>query len=223
MSPEPTKGGTALQQRIMLANAHSASLAYDRATGFRDPGALRPTGGPARPADALLRSLTPNGRGLVRTNAIREFHEAYINTGIQNPPTYAPPASPVTPVEAATFDAFVRRRRTLYACVLPGEIVREAVTNAAQGLLDPVVQLGIKHLIVDEFQDLNPVDVQFVHDLIGAGALAFVCGDDDQSIYSFRHGSPQGMQSFPTHYTGCPTQSGEGHSMRLRNEALVGT
>ena len=144
-----------------------------------------------------------NGGGLRRTKQIRQFHEAYINTGIHNPPTYVPPTSPVTAAEAATFDAFVRRRRAVYACVLPGEIVREAVTNAAQGLLNPVALLGIKHLIVDEFQDLNPIDVQFVHDLIAGGALAFACGDDDQSIYSFRHGSPQGMQAFPTHYASC--------------------
>ncbi len=144
-----------------------------------------------------------HGGGLRRTREIREFHEALISTGIPNPPNYVPPTSPVTAAEASAFDAFVRRRRQVYACVLPGEIVREAVTHTAAGLLDPVSLLTVTHLIVDEFQDLNPVDIQFVDDLIAGGAIAFVCGDDDQSIYSFRHGSPKGMQDFPNTYSSC--------------------
>jgi len=143
-----------------------------------------------------------HGGGLTRTRQVREFHEALISTGVPNPPHYVPPGSPITAAEATAFEAFVQRRRQLYACVLPGEIVREAVSHTATGLLDPATLLTVKHLIVDEFQDLNPVDVQFVHDLIAGGALGFVCGDDDQSIYSFRHGSPKGMQDFLTVHPG---------------------
>lgn len=148
-----------------------------------------------------------HGGGLKRTRQIREFHEALISTGVPNPPHYVPPTSPITAAEATAFDAFVRRRRQLFACVLPGEIVREAVTHTAAGLLDPVSLLNITHLIVDEFQDLNPVDIQFVDDVIAGGAIAFVCGDDDQSIYSFRHGSPKGMQDFPITYSGCASHT----------------
>jgi superfamily I DNA/RNA helicase len=144
-----------------------------------------------------------NGGGLTRTRQIREFHEALISTGVPNPPNYLQPTSPIIGAEAAAFEGFVRRRRQVYACVLPGEIVREAVTHTATGLLDSVSLLAMIHLIVDEFQDLNPVDIQFVDDLISGGAIAFVCGDDDQSIYSFRHGSPKGMQDFPTTHGGC--------------------
>ena len=143
------------------------------------------------------------GGGLRRTRQIREFHEALISTGVPNPPNYVAPSSPITAAEASAFDSFVQRRRQVYACVLPGEIVREAVTHTAAGVLDPVSLLTVTHLIVDEFQDLNPIDIQFVDDLIAGGAIAFVCGDDDQSIYSFRHGSPKGMQDFPTTYGSC--------------------
>ncbi len=147
------------------------------------------------------------GGGLKRTRQIREFHEALISTGVPNPPNYLPPSSAITPAEARSFESFVQRRRQVYACVLPGEIVREAVTHTATGLLDPVSLLSVTHLIVDEFQDLNPVDIQFVDDLIAGGATAFVCGDDDQSIYSFRHGSPKGMQDFPATYVSCASHT----------------
>jgi DNA helicase-2/ATP-dependent DNA helicase PcrA len=58
----------------------------------------------------------------------------------------------------------------------------------------------IDHLIVDEFQDLNAADQQFVEQLSAGGAALFVAGDDDQSIYSFRHADPSGIINFQTRY-----------------------
>ncbi|MGE5573905.1 MAG: UvrD-helicase domain-containing protein [Bacteroidota bacterium] len=42
------------------------------------------------------------------------------------------------------------------------------------------------HLLVDEFQDVNPVQYQLVKALAGDGANLFVIGDPDQAIYGFR-------------------------------------
>jgi DNA helicase-2/ATP-dependent DNA helicase PcrA len=64
------------------------------------------------------------------------------------------------------------------------------------GTLDPVDLLNIEHLIVDEFQDLNPMDLRFVYGLEEAGMTLFVAGDDDQSLYSFRYANPEGIQQF---------------------------
>ena len=108
--------------------------------------------------------------------------------------------------EATAFDAFVRRRRHIYACVLPGEIVREAVPEYSHWTSDPGTLLGISYLIVDEFQDLNPVDIQFIDDLINGGANAFVAGDDDQSVYSFRMAPPRGCRASPRNT--CVSESG---------------
>jgi superfamily I DNA/RNA helicase len=82
--------------------------------------------------------------------------------------------------------------------VLPGEIVRQCVANIQSGVLNPVAQLNMTHLIVDEFQDFNPIDLMFVGALMGAGVTTFVAGDDDQSVYSFRYASPTGIQTFAT-------------------------
>ena len=43
---------------------------------------------------------------------------------------------------------------------------------------------------IDEYQDLNPIDLQFVDEMIARGVTTFVAGDDDQSIYSFQILSP---------------------------------
>jgi len=56
--------------------------------------------------------------------------------------------------------------------------------------------LDIKYLIVDEYQDFNPSDIEFIDWLSNNGSITFVAGDDDQSIYSFRHATPEGIQTF---------------------------
>jgi DNA helicase-2/ATP-dependent DNA helicase PcrA len=70
------------------------------------------------------------------------------------------------------------------------------------GVIDPLALLHIEHLVVDEFQDLNPLDLQFVREMSTHGVTVFVAGDDDQSIYSFRYADPSGIQNFPVTYAG---------------------
>jgi DNA helicase-2/ATP-dependent DNA helicase PcrA len=91
--------------------------------------------------------------------------------------------------------------------VLPGEIVRNCVQAAASGLIDPAQLLGIRHLVVDEYQDLNPADLEFLDQFAAAGVTLFVAGDDDQSIYSFRHASPIGIQRFTEKYPAAAAQT----------------
>ena len=70
------------------------------------------------------------------------------------------------------------------------------------GLLPAAELLGMRHLIVDEYQDLNPIDIQFIDRLHDDGVTVFVAGDDDQSVYAFRFASPGGIQDFPTRHQG---------------------
>jgi superfamily I DNA/RNA helicase len=51
---------------------------------------------------------------------------------------------------------------------------------------------------VDEFQDLNECDQEFILRIWQAGANVFIAGDDDQSVYAFRHAAPTGIQNFGT-------------------------
>lgn len=52
------------------------------------------------------------------------------------------------------------------------------------------------HVLVDEYQDLNKSDQTLVKALAQRGTLT-VIGDDNQSIYSFRHANPEGIRLFP--------------------------
>ena len=42
------------------------------------------------------------------------------------------------------------------------------------------------HVLVDEFQDTNPLQMRFIEQLAAASGNLFVVGDDDQSIYGWR-------------------------------------
>jgi DNA helicase II / ATP-dependent DNA helicase PcrA len=140
--------------------------------------------------------------GKKRREQIRRDHEAFWSTGTWDPPNYIPPNPAITPGERNNFDAFHGPRTETYACVLPGHIIRLCVEQMEAGLLNAVDLLGLRHLIVDEYQDLNPLDQRFVRFLIQQGARVFIAGDDDQSIYSFRFASPAGIQNFPADYPG---------------------
>lgn len=53
-----------------------------------------------------------------------------------------------------------------------------------------------KHILVDEFQDTNQLQYQWLQLLVGMDTTIFAVGDDDQSIYSFRGAKVSNMQAF---------------------------
>lgn len=135
-----------------------------------------------------------------RARLVREFHEAWWSTGHENPTNYIPADPPISSQEQQQFNTFHRMQTGFYACLLVGEIVKKCMEYAAPGAIDLRSLLGVDHLIVDEYQDLNPMDLDFVDHLANQGVVTFVAGDDDQSVYSFRHASPSGIQTFGSRF-----------------------
>lgn len=58
----------------------------------------------------------------------------------------------------------------------------------------------IKHVIVDEYQDVNPIQESVVRTLHDLGAGICVVGDDDQTIYQWRGSDVQNILNFKTRY-----------------------
>jgi len=62
-------------------------------------------------------------------------------------------------------------------------------------------QKNTKYLLVDEYQDINEAQCEFIQLLTeGQTTGLFVVGDDDQSIYAFRGGSPKYIRNFEKYY-----------------------
>lgn len=58
-----------------------------------------------------------------------------------------------------------------------------------------------KHLLVDEYQDINSAQFRLIQLLVSNQTDGlFVVGDDDQSIYSWRGGSPQFIRQFESDF-----------------------
>lgn len=56
------------------------------------------------------------------------------------------------------------------------------------------------YILIDEFQDAAPVQVQIIYLLCENHNNIFIVGDDDQSIYGFRGAAPSVMKDFITIY-----------------------
>lgn len=61
-------------------------------------------------------------------------------------------------------------------------------------------QSRFRHILVDEFQDTNRLQYQWLKLFVGESNCLFAVGDDDQSIYAFRGANVGNMQDFQRDY-----------------------
>lgn len=95
-----------------------------------------------------------------------------------------------------------RKHRETYGYMLRSELVYQLKKSIEQNPDFKLDQL-YKHILVDEYQDLNKCDLEVVKRLTYLGANLYVTGDDDQSIYGFRFAYPQGIRMFDHDYSPC--------------------
>ena len=73
-------------------------------------------------------------------------------------------------------------------------------------------QRRFRHVLVDEFQDTNAIQYQWIRLLVGRDSMPFVVGDDDQSIYGWRGARVENIQRFQRDYPGTAVfQIGRAH------------
>jgi DNA helicase-2/ATP-dependent DNA helicase PcrA len=80
-------------------------------------------------------------------------------------------------------------------------ILKEAVSALiATPALQKQVAAKVRHVIVDEYQDVNPVQEAVVSALRDLGAHICVVGDDDQTIYQWRGSEVDNILTFQNRY-----------------------
>lgn len=82
----------------------------------------------------------------------------------------------------------------------------QQIARAVDALNDPVVfeavQSKLQHLIVDEYQDINPAQEALIARLASPPVHLCVVGDDDQAIYQWRGSDVSNIVSFTDRYQG---------------------
>jgi DNA helicase-2/ATP-dependent DNA helicase PcrA len=83
----------------------------------------------------------------------------------------------------------------------------EQIYHAIEILVtDPVARLAAqakcRHLLVDEFQDLNPAHLLLIRLLAAPSYNCFGVGDDDQVIYGYSGATPEYLINFPRYFPG---------------------
>ncbi|HUU41388.1 MAG TPA: ATP-dependent helicase, partial [Desulfatiglandales bacterium] len=81
-----------------------------------------------------------------------------------------------------------------HQCMLIGELIPETYHYLRNNPNCPE-RTVFAHVLVDEYQDLNRAE-QLILDLLAENGMLTVVGDEDQSIYSFKHAHPEGIAEF---------------------------
>ncbi len=115
------------------------------------------------------------------------------------------------PHQVDTDDRYHRRLAKIYR-LYEDQCQREGVCDFAElllrcfellrdnALLRDHYQRRFRHILVDEFQDINTPQYKWLQLFTGGGAKIFAVGDDDQSIYAFRGANVGNMSDFERDY-----------------------
>jgi len=81
-------------------------------------------------------------------------------------------------------------------------VMKPAILLKKDTALRSDVQLRHRHVLVDEYQDVNRASGELLRQLAGDGNQVWVVGDSRQSIYRFRGASSSNMATFETDFPG---------------------
>lgn len=100
---------------------------------------------------------------------------------------------------AELFKAYAARMRTLGALDLD-DLLLYWRALAADEVIGSAMEDGIEHLLIDEYQDVNGLQVEIVRGLRKRRRALTVVGDDLQAIYGWRAASAEHILGFPDQF-----------------------
>ncbi|HET8661697.1 MAG TPA: ATP-dependent DNA helicase [Micromonosporaceae bacterium] len=92
-----------------------------------------------------------------------------------------------------------------YRLLTYGQQIVRAVRELEQPGLASDVHSRLRHLVVDEYQDVNPAQERLVQLLTGPQVQLCVVGDDQQAIYQWRGSDVSSIVTFPRRYPSVAT------------------
>ncbi|MBX6387874.1 MAG: ATP-dependent helicase [Frankia sp.] len=92
-----------------------------------------------------------------------------------------------------------------YRLLTYGQQVVRAVRELERPEFAAQIHAELRHLIVDEYQDVNPAQERLIELLTGPGVQLCVVGDDQQAIYQWRGSDVANILTFTRRYPGVAT------------------
>jgi DNA helicase-2/ATP-dependent DNA helicase PcrA len=105
---------------------------------------------------------------------------------------------------AEIFRAYGARKRALGVLDLD-DLLLYWRALATDEVIGPAMAASFDHVLVDEYQDVNGLQVEIVRGLSAGGTGLTVVGDDFQAIYGFRAASARHILDFPAQFPGTET------------------
>jgi DNA helicase-2/ATP-dependent DNA helicase PcrA len=102
---------------------------------------------------------------------------------------------------SALFRAYTARKRELGVVDLD-DLLLYWRALALDEVAGPALAAAFDHVLVDEYQDVNGLQVDLVRGLASHGPAITAVGDDFQAIYGFRSASAAHILDFPEHFAG---------------------
>lgn len=106
---------------------------------------------------------------------------------------------------AAIYERYEKAKSGHKAVDFGDIIMRPTLLLEGDAALRAAVQLRHRHVLVDEYQDVNRASVRMVKAIAGDGKRLWVVGDSRQSIYRFRGASSVNMAGFKSEFSGADT------------------
>ena len=110
------------------------------------------------------------------------------------------PATNAEKIAARIWETYEDSLRQSDACDFDDLLTLPVYLLGTDPALCQRVSANIRHLLVDEFQDTNVVQMHLIELLSGAHKNLFVVGDDAQSIYRFRGARIENILTFEQRY-----------------------
>ena len=143
-----------------------------------------------------IRELDPRNRLFAAIAAFLPSVEVIENELLD--PALAP--EPFRTILLSYYNTLERYRLLTY-----GQQIVRAVRELERPALAAIVHANLRHLIVDEYQDVNPAQERLVELLVAGGAELCVVGDDSQAIYQWRGSDVSNIVTFSQRYQNVAT------------------
>jgi DNA helicase II / ATP-dependent DNA helicase PcrA len=100
---------------------------------------------------------------------------------------------------AMLFKAYTARKRSLGTLDLDDLLLYWRALTADE-VIGPAIENAIDHVLIDEYQDVNGLQVEIVRGLRRRCREVTAVGDDLQAIYGWRSASAEHILEFPSHF-----------------------